>query len=329
MHVRVSLKQILLALFTIGLIAAIPFTLSQLRKRQELRQRAAGETVTPLLTPNSATKNVGEAFEAQLSLNASGNDITGVDVRLTTSKDVVEIVSFQPSPTFPNELIKTVDEQTGTLRYVAVNTTANPLTGTVLVGTVTFRAKAQGTSPVTLLGDTQITALGHSGKLPTNPLAASFTVAAPTATPVPTATPTPIPSPTPTIEPTATPTPLPTNTPTPIPTNTPTPSPTPSPTPQPTVEPTETPVPTSAPTATPSPTGEPTGTPIPTAPLVVGDATGEGTVDILDFNVWRDEFLEELEGRTSQRKSNFNKDDTIDILDFNIWRDEFLKTLGL
>ncbi|MBI2430616.1 MAG: hypothetical protein HYV39_01225 [Candidatus Levybacteria bacterium] len=98
----------------------------------------------------------------------------------------------------------------------------------------------------------------------------------------------------------------PTQTPTPLPTNTPIP--------------TNTPVPTEAPTATPIP---PTATPVP----VAGDIDGNGTINLLDFNLWRDELLDELEGKATQKKSDLNKDGIIDLLDFNIWRDALIDTL--
>ena len=47
-----------------------------------------------------------------------------------------------------------------------------------------------------------------------------------------------------------------------------------------------------------------------------GDANGDGVVDILDYNIWRDEFL----GILTTKKSDFNHDGIIDLLDFNIWR---------
>lgn len=51
-----------------------------------------------------------------------------------------------------------------------------------------------------------------------------------------------------------------------------------------------------------------------------GDANCDGKIDILDFGIWKGEFLNELEGRTTKRNSNFNKDSAITIVDFNIWK---------
>lgn len=59
--------------------------------------------------------------------------------------------------------------------------------------------------------------------------------------------------------------------------------------------------------------------------LVPGDATGEGDVNGLDYNRWRNEFKRVLDTKTA----DFDCSGTIDQLDYNIWRNEFRKTLGL
>jgi len=65
----------------------------------------------------------------------------------------------------------------------------------------------------------------------------------------------------------------------------------------------------------------PTPTPGPSCPLKNrGDANCDGKINILDFNIWRDEFLR-VANTTS---ADFNSDNSITILDFNVWRDGFL-----
>lgn len=89
---------------------------------------------------------------------------------------------------------------------------------------------------------------------------------------------------------------------------------------------------------TPTPTPNPllhysTPTPTPTSSSVVavtqpasctsplkskGDANCDTIINILDFNIWRDEAY----GKIAATRANFNKDqgNNVDILDFNIWR---------
>jgi len=107
----------------------------------------------------------------------------------------------------------------------------------------------------------------------------------------------------------------------------------PTSTPKPTKRPTKTPtaVPTGIPpvaTATLPPGMSPTVTPPPGTTEVPsgvcvptnGDADGQGGATIVDFAIWRDEFL-----RIQTTKfADFNCDGTVDLVDFAIWRDGFL-----
>jgi subtilisin len=93
----------------------------------------------------------------------------------------------------------------------------------------------------------------------------------------------------------------------------------PSPTPTPTKTPTPSPSPTPSPTLTPP---SPTPTKIPptaTTTPIKGDYNNDLNIDLLDFNLWRNEFMELL----STKKSDGNNDGIIDLLDFNIWLTAF------
>lgn len=87
------------------------------------------------------------------------------------------------------------------------------------------------------------------------------------------------------------------------------------------ITPTSLPTSTPVPTATPLPTSTPTITPTPQPPTPTttvkpGDANGDSNVDILDYNIWRDEFL----GILNTKKADFNRDGKVTMLDFAIWR---------
>lgn len=85
------------------------------------------------------------------------------------------------------------------------------------------------------------------------------------------------------------------------------------------IPPTSTPIP---PTATPIPTATPvppTATPMP----LDGDINGDRSLDILDYNIWRNEFVK----LSTTKQSDLNKDGKIDLLDFSIWRDAFIKAV--
>src|SRR3989338_1926534 len=290
---RYSSRQLL----TIGIIAllilALIMTLYLVKRQQEVRQRATGNSVS-LNLGTVSPQIVKTVFDVPLTISASANNITGVDARLTLDKDVVDFVSFTPSALFNNSgLVSSYDVQTGVFRYAAVDTTSAQITGTVQVGILRLRGKAPGTANVVFSQTAnQITALGTIGSLPIdNNTNGSYTIIPqPTNTPIPTNTPTPTPPPPPV--PTATPppllkaTPIPTPTPTPIPTNTPIP---------------------------------PSPTPIP------GDINHDGSVNILDFNIWRCEFVGNgiCASTGSNRQSDINTDAKVDLIDFSMWRNVF------
>jgi len=106
---------------------------------------------------------------------------------------------------------------------------------------------------------------------------------------------------------------------------TPTQIPSPTPTMVPTLIPTQ--VPSQVPTVTPSlapsqmPTQTPTQVPTqtPTQVSVLGDANRDGKVDLVDFSIWKSEYLGGM-----KIKCDFNKDGSVNLVDFGIWKREYL-----
>src|SRR3989338_7747372 len=254
---RYSSRQLL----TIGIIAllilALIMTLYLVKRQQEVRQRATGNSVS-LNLGTVSPQIVKTVFDVPLTISASANNITGVDARLTLDKDVVDFVSFTPSALFNNSgLVSSYDVQTGVFRYAAVDTTSAQITGTVQVGILSLKGRAPGTANVVFSQTAnQITALGTIGSLPIdNNTNGSYTII-----------------------------PQPTNT--PIPTNTQIP---------------------------------PSPTPIP------GDINHDGSVNILDFNIWRCEFVGNgiCASTGSNRQSDINTDAKVDLIDFSMWRNVF------
>ncbi len=78
------------------------------------------------------------------------------------------------------------------------------------------------------------------------------------------------------------------------------------------------------PTNTPKPTNTPTKTPtkVPTIPpKKLGDANGDGKVNLLDFGTWKTEYLTK-----TGLNSDFDKNNKVNIADFAVWKAEYLKT---
>jgi len=60
-------------------------------------------------------------------------------------------------------------------------------------------------------------------------------------------------------------------------------------------------------------------TPTPTQVSVLGDANRDGKVDLVDFSIWKSEYLGGM-----KIKCDFNKDGSVNLVDFGIWKREYL-----
>jgi len=54
-----------------------------------------------------------------------------------------------------------------------------------------------------------------------------------------------------------------------------------------------------------------------------GDTNGDGIVDLVDFGIWKAEYLATV--KAVQSKADFNCDGKVDLVDFGIWKSEYLK----
>lgn len=138
------------------------------------RRQDAPRTVGFSFSPQTATQAVNTPFDVTLTLNAGRNFISGLNIVVKYNKDVLRLVQFQPTNAFGVELIKSIDENTGTLRYAAVDT-QNAKTETIMLGTLKFVGKAAGTSDVTLQ-DMEVAGLGISTLLTPNITPGSYTI---------------------------------------------------------------------------------------------------------------------------------------------------------
>lgn len=297
-----------------------------------------------MLKPTTINAQVNQDFTVSVSLENNTNyTISGVDAAIQFTPNVLELKSFTPSVAFSDKLINSINQANGTLRYVAVEPDITAKETLYNLGTLTFTKKQAGSGSVSFQ-NTQITAIGITQSIPTqNNDAGIYGISQEAITPstVPSR-----PSPCDNIgdvdqdglvsyadsmavlrmvvarDPYKNPTDeqqrradvdgaegvtsvdalfiqryvngtdstfkacaLPTSVPTiPIPTNTPI---------------------------------------APTIPVnVIGDANGDRVVDILDYNIWRDEFIA-VNALGGGFRSDFNHDGKVDLLDFNIWRNAF------
>jgi len=232
------------------LLGALAGALILVRRKQELRRGAAGNEVQAWFLPTeSGEVAVGSVFPVSLVADFGTNELNAFRMKITYSKDVLEITSDDivfHSAFGENILLTEVDRENGAI-YLSALTIFNGPTGLLTTADpwikLNFTVKAQEPASVELVNSVagyeyfEVNGLDADGEM------VNFTLTnqqggetvrvdynfsgqpalSPTATPTPILTLTP----TPTSTPTATLTPTPTGTPTATPTNTPVPTNTP------------------------------------------------------------------------------------------------------
>ncbi len=140
-------KKILTAIIIAIVAIALPLTLLQVKRQQDIRQRASGTGV--IFSFNPATGTIGQNTSIALNMNTGGDAVRGLDFSLSFPKDKLTLVSFTPSSTFPNEIIG-VDvasaNSIGMIRYAAGTTGTSPNGASISIGTFVFSGKGSGTA---------------------------------------------------------------------------------------------------------------------------------------------------------------------------------------
>lgn len=290
-------KLIGIGIFIIIFFVALPLTLIQVQKQQQLRQRASGVDAVHLVlgSPSNAIRK-DEEFTIPLSLfDPQGRDISGIDLTLDYNSNILELIAFNRN-TFFSEIFNDKSIP-GKIHFVGFNPTLDNNSGSIEIGKLTFKAITQGTGTVDL-SNIIVTAANDPKPLEVNienPRLGSYVVVVPSVIPSPIPTSTSFPSPKPTI---SIPTSIPIST---IVQNTPT----------------SVPTPTLAPYLSPTSVVSPT----PSCPLhSKGDANCDGKINILDYEAWRTEFVNEVKGIPTNKTSDFDDKDGITVVDFNIWK---------
>jgi hypothetical protein len=163
---------------------------------------------TLTLTPASGAYTANDTFTVNVNVNTSGQTVDGVDLyylrynpailEVQDSNGTLSGIQISPGSLLPQTLSNTVDAATGRITFSQVTTGGTTYNGSGVLATITFKAKANGTSSVAFdftLGSTSDTnvAGGGTDRL-TSVSNASFTVTGgsdPTPPPPPPPPPTP------------------------------------------------------------------------------------------------------------------------------------------
>lgn len=125
------------------------------------------------LSPATATKNVGDAFNVDIVLNTGGDAAAGVTAILTYDTTKLQVTSgsqITAGSLFTNPLTNTVNSTIGEIRFDS-GSLGTAYTGTGTVATIPFKALAAGNAAVNFTfnpSSTTNTSLVASAASPTN-----------------------------------------------------------------------------------------------------------------------------------------------------------------
>ncbi len=115
------------------------------------------------LAPNPVSVLPGGAGKVEVELNPSDNPVTAVQLELSYDPKAVRNIVITPGPLFTGGavIINKNDPEKGTFTYaVGITPSQTPVTGLGVVATITFTAGSAGTSQLTLLPTSLVTARG-------------------------------------------------------------------------------------------------------------------------------------------------------------------------
>jgi hypothetical protein len=193
---------------------------------------SAASSATMYLTPSSATVAIGNTLTVSIYEDSGAQDVNAAEANLTYNPNILQYSSVTSSSAFSISAATSGGGGTVTIDRGAIP----PVTGAQIVATVTFIAKASGSSAINVSPSSKV--LANSGpqanqNILTSTTGGNYTVPSPPPPPPPPPPPAPTPSPSPSPSPSPKPSPRPSPTPTPSPSPSPSPSPKPSPSPSP------------------------------------------------------------------------------------------------
>jgi len=304
---KIGIGGVVLFLLVIGLVAGI----SLVNRNQDVRKKASQADVGMVIAVDKENPIIGSQIVATILLNSGVDDNLGgltfklpfdaTKLRFDKAEMINPLIGLLNDglPYDPNSsgciasggvcnsicvCAPGIVFGPGVLRVVGAVIGSGELSGNgIQVIKIYFTTIGLGTINLKTTEASVLMSLVNEWAVPDSAIVSVVVKPVPTLTPIPpTSTPTPVPPTLTPIPPTLTPTPIP-------PTLTPTPIP---------------------PTLTPTP------------PPVPGDASGDRIVDLIDFGIWRREYLSGV-----GIKSDFSGDGKVSLIDFGIWRKGYLNLL--
>ncbi len=125
--------------------------------------------------PKSQTVIRNKNFSVQLSLDANELSVTGIDLTLPLDSSLVDFVSFNDAKSLNTPLISNFNKISTNFRFSSVDTSTKKLSGKMIIGTLTLRAKAPGNLTIHP-SRVQLTASGYDKAIPTQVETTTLTI---------------------------------------------------------------------------------------------------------------------------------------------------------
>jgi len=136
----------------------------------------AATNATLALSPSNTSVPLNQNFTVDILLNTGGGPVDGVDIysldfnpavlQVVDSNAGVAGIQIAPGALFPNTVINTVDNITGTVQFSQSSSGGSNFTGSGTLATITFRGAGGGTSAATfdfILNSTADTNVAYQG----------------------------------------------------------------------------------------------------------------------------------------------------------------------
>jgi len=157
-------------LVTSVLLLSLALAVFLTKKEQRTGSKAVGENVSLTLSTGRSTFVPGETFQVSINVNTNNLNMTGAELYLNYSKDLLEATSFQKGTALPTVLKEGSFSNTTGTASIALGcgigeTGASPFNGSGQLAVLTFKSKAVGTANVSLSGTTLVAVLEKEGNV--------------------------------------------------------------------------------------------------------------------------------------------------------------------
>jgi hypothetical protein len=187
------IKNIVVVLVVMVMLAGVGAGVYLMQQSTEFREKAAPATTMSFSTQTSSPE-IGQVFNVHSVINTAENQVAGVQLNISFTPGMLELVEVTPADSFFEELgqlTPKIDNELGTLELVMwTMPNTSPSQGTATVATLSFKALKAGTATVSYDDSSLVGAIQEDDKnvlVGTTPL--TLNILGPSATPTATLVP--------------------------------------------------------------------------------------------------------------------------------------------